>query len=241
MVHANSADQAPWTAEGQEKRAAVQSMFAEIAPTYDLCNALMSLSLHKRWRAWAARRLELKPGSKTLDMCSGTGDFLKPLRRAVGVEGMVIGADFCLPMLERATDKGASGLLLADAGRIPLAAGAFDAVSVGWGIRNVPDVDLAHQEIARVLVSGGRFVSLDMARPQNHLVRSYSEWAFNHLVPILGALFRKRKAYTYLPKSTASFKSREELKASMLRAGFAEVGWKDFFFGNICVHWGTKR
>jgi demethylmenaquinone methyltransferase/2-methoxy-6-polyprenyl-1,4-benzoquinol methylase len=240
MVHVSTADK-PWAAEGQEKRAAVQSMFAEIAPTYDLCNALMSLSLHRRWRAWASSRLELHPGGQVLDLCSGTGDFLKPLREAVGSDGLVLGADFCLPMLARAADKPANLLVLADAGRIPLSSERFDGVSVGWGIRNVPDADLAHREIARILKPGGRFVSLDMARPRNGFVRGISEAVFNHAIPLLGALFRKRKAYTYLPKSTAGFKSREELKTSMEAAGFVEVGYRDFFMGNICVHWGTKR
>jgi demethylmenaquinone methyltransferase/2-methoxy-6-polyprenyl-1,4-benzoquinol methylase len=241
MVHANPADQKPWTAEGQEKREAVQSMFAEIAPTYDLCNSLMSFSRHRRWRTLAAKHLELTPGERSLDVCCGTGDFLKPLRQAVGLNGFVVGADFCLPMLERAGAKGANGLVLADAGRLPIGAECFDAVSVGWGIRNVPDADLAHREIARILKPGGKFVSLDMARPRSGIVRGVSEWVFNHMIPVLGALFRKRKAYTYLPKSTASFKTREELKLSMERAGFTDVGWEDFFFGNICAHWGTKK
>src|ERR1700722_16546886 len=116
MIQANSADQTPWSAEGQEDRVAVQSMFAEIAPTYDLCNSIMSLSNHRRWRAWAASQLHLKPGDTALDLCSGTGDFIKPLRKAVGEKGIVLAADFCLPMLERAVDKPATGLVLADAG-----------------------------------------------------------------------------------------------------------------------------
>lgn len=240
MVQANSADQTPWAAEGQEKRVAVQNMFAEIAPTYDLCNSIMSFSNHRRWRSWAASQLQLQPGDKALDLCSGTGDFIPPLRKAVGENGIVIGADFCLPMLERAAGKPAIGLVLADAGCIPLGKEVFDGVSVGWGIRNVPDADLAHKEIARVLKRGGRFVSVDMARPRNTFLRTASEWIFNHMVPVLGTLFKKRKAYTYLPKSTAKFKSREELKTSMESAGFVNVGWRDFFFGNICVHWGTK-
>jgi demethylmenaquinone methyltransferase/2-methoxy-6-polyprenyl-1,4-benzoquinol methylase len=240
MAHANPADKAPWTAEGQDKRAAVQSMFAEIAPTYDLCNSLMSLSLHRRWRAWAVRFLDLKPGDKALDVCSGTGDFLKPLRRICGTEGMVAGADFCLPMLERAKNKLADALLLSDASRLPIRSGSFNGVTVGWGIRNVPDADRAHIEIARILKKGGRFVSIDMARPRNVIVRKASEFIFNGMIPLLGTLFGKRRAYTYLPKSTAAFKTREELKASMEKAGLTDVQYKDLFFGNICAHWGRK-
>jgi demethylmenaquinone methyltransferase/2-methoxy-6-polyprenyl-1,4-benzoquinol methylase len=240
MAHAKTVKNAPWTAEGQEKRVAVQEMFAEIAPTYDLCNALMSLFLHRRWRAHAASLLGLKTGDSVLDVCSGTGDFLQPLRALVGAKGRVIGADFCLPMLVRAKTKDAARLVLSDAGNLPVQNGQFDAVSVGWGIRNVPDVDRAHREIARVLKPGGRFVSLDMARPKNRFIRGTSEWIFNHMIPLLGTLFRRRKAYTYLPKSTAAFKSREDLKASMENAGLVDVRYQDMFFGNICIHWGTK-
>ena len=240
MVPANPADRAPWTAEGQEKRAAVQNMFAEIAPTYDFCNSVMSLSLHHRWRAFAANKLNLEPGDKVLDVCSGTGEFLKPLRQRVGSKGILIAGDFCLPMLSRAKGKGADSLLLADAGRLPVSSNCFEGVSVGWGIRNVPDIDLAHREIARVLRPGGRFVSLDMALPRNRFIRSVSVAVTRTALPFLGALFGRRKAYVYLPKSTAAFKSREELAESMKAAGFEDVGFQDLFLGNICVHWGRK-
>src|SRR5947209_6814353 len=100
MTSARSAEKAPWTAEGQEKRNAIRSLFEQIAPTYDRCNALMSLSLHHRWRAYAVRCLSLSSGNLAIDVCSGTGDFLKPLRMAVGSSGKVLGLDFCVPMLE---------------------------------------------------------------------------------------------------------------------------------------------
>lgn len=240
MVQSHSAGKAPWTAEGEEKRNAVRQMFAEIAPTYDLCNGLMSLALHRKWRAYAASRLNLKPGDFVLDACSGTGDFLVPLRKLVGDSGKVIGADFCLPMLERAKDKPADVRLLSDASAMPIRSDSFDGVTVGWGIRNVPDVDAAHRELARLLKPGGRFVSLDMAKPRNKLMASICGWFFNTAIPLLGTLFRQRRAYTYLPKSTAKFLGREELKASMERAGLTDVQYRDLFFGNICVHWGRK-
>jgi demethylmenaquinone methyltransferase/2-methoxy-6-polyprenyl-1,4-benzoquinol methylase len=241
VLRAKAVEGAPWTAEGQEKRAAVRDMFAEIAPTYDVCNALMSFSLHHRWRAYAVRLLNLQPGSRALDVCCGTGDFLQPLRKAVGQNGRIVGVDFCLPMLDIASDKKlANGLALGDACKLPVRGASVDAVTVGWGIRNVPDIDAAHQEIARVLKPGGRFVSIDMARPRNGMVGAMSEWLFQHGVPLLGRLFGKTKAYTYLPKSTQRFSTREELKGSMERAGFRDVRYKDLFFGNICIHWGQK-
>ncbi len=234
------ADQAIWQTEGTSKRNAVQGMFAEIAPTYDLLNSVMSFRLHHRWRTYAVKKLELKPGSTALDVCCGTGDFMMPLRKAVG-SGKVFGVDFCLPMLEVAAKKlDSQTLALGDACGLPVQSEKFDGVSVGWGIRNVPDIDAAHRELFRILKPKGRFVSLDMARPRNPLVRIPAEFVTNTFLPWLGAIFGKTKAYTYLPKSTQKFKTRLELKASMEAAGFTQVGFKDLFFGNICVHWGQK-
>lgn len=234
-------DQAIWQAEGVQKRAAVQGMFAEIAPTYDLLNSILSLRRHHVWRRMAVQRLELVPGQTALDVCSGTGDFLAPLRRAVGLEGRVVGVDFCLPMLQLAATKGAgAGLTTGDACRLPIRAGAVDAVSVGWGIRNVPDVDAAHRELFRVLKPGGRFVSLDMAKPRSRAVRGLGRLMFHRLAPWIGARFGRAEAYTYLPKSTERFLSREQLRDSMERAGFVDVAWQDLFLGNICLHFGRK-
>lgn len=231
-----------WKAEGEQKRIAVRQMFADIAPTYDLLNSLMSFRLHYRWRRDAVSRLALAPGDRVLDVCCGTGDFMKPLRRAVGRQGLVVGLDFCLPMLERARDKGAPGFLgLGDACTLPIATDALDAASVGWGIRNVPDIDAAHRELARVLKPGGRFVSLDMATPRQPALRALSDLLFRRGVPVMGRIFGKSQAYTYLPESTQRFRTREELEESMRRAGFEDVGHRDLFFGNICVHWGRKR
>lgn len=230
-----------WTAEGAEKRAAVQRMFADIAPTYDRCNSLMCLSLHHRWRALAVTKLNLNAGAKVADVCCGTGDFMPPLRAAVGDKGTILGLDFCLPMLELARAKDAvAGRAVGDACQLPLQTGSVDAVTVGWGIRNVPDIDAAHREILRVLKSGGRFASVDMAVPRNALVRGVAQFMTLKMLPRLGAIFGKKEAYTYLPKSTQTFLSREGLKESMEKAGFQSVEFRDLFFGNICLHWGTK-
>ena len=237
------AERAIWQEEGTGKRTAVQGMFAEIAPTYDRLNSIMSLRLHHRWRSYAVSKLNLQPGDSALDVCCGTGDFMAPLQRTVGSQGKVFGVDFCLPMLEVARSKlqtPNSKLALGDACQLPIQADSVQAVSVGWGIRNVPDIDGAHRELFRVLKPGGRFVSLDMAVPRNPLIRIPSQFVGKILLPRIGALFGKTKAYTYLPKSTQRFKSREELKSSMEQAGFKDVGYKDLFFGNICVHWGQK-
>lgn len=231
----------PWLTDGGAKRAAVQEMFAGIATRYDRLNGIISFSRHHRWRQFAAQRLDLSPGDRALDVCCGTGDFFLPLREAVGESGSVLGVDFCLPMLEQAKMKSVpGGLVQGDGCRLPIRAESVHAVTVGWGIRNVPDVDAAHREALRVLKPGGRFVSVDMAIPRNAILRAGSSVVTKRVLPILGSLFGMRMAYTYLPKSIERFQSREELGMSMEAAGFREVGWKDFMFGNICVHWGVK-
>lgn len=243
MPIAHRVNKTPWTAEGQEKHSAVREMFAEIAPNYDVCNSVMSLSLHHKWRAAAVEKLQLKPGASALDVCCGTGDFLPPLRNAIGPSGRLVGVDFCLPMLARAVAKkvdDAAMFSVGDACNLPILSESFDGVSVGWGIRNVPDIDGAHSELFRVLKSGGRFVSLDMAEPRNLVIRTGSRFFCGTMLPLLGTLFGKRKAYTYLPKSTQRFKTREELKSSLEAAGFTGVGYRDLLFGNICIHWGQK-
>ena len=234
-------EQAIWQTEGAQKRTAVQKMFADIAPSYDLLNDLICARMHRSWRKSAVQKLNLKEGQKALDVCCGTGDFMKPLAAGVGPTGKVMGIDFCLPMLEIAKEKLHSNkLTLGDACALPVQSEVFDAVSVGWGIRNVPDVDAAHRELFRVLKKGGRFVSLDMARPKNPVMRKISEFMFNSIVPKLGSIFGKTAAYTYLPKSTQKFSSREELVVSMNQAGFTDVGFRNYMFGNVCLHWGTK-
>ncbi len=230
-----------WQTEGLNKRQAVRGMFADIAPTYDLLNSLLSFRLHHRWRAISVRKLGLKQGYRVLDVCCGTGDFMRPLRKSVGSSGEVFGLDFCLPMLCLARKKNVPGPVgLGDACQLPVRSDSLDGVSVGWGIRNVPDIDEAHRELARILKPGGRFVSLDMAIPSNRAVRKVSIWMGERMIPLLGSLFGKSEAYTYLPKSAQRFRSRADLSQSMESAGFKDVGFRDFFFGNVCVHWGTK-
>jgi demethylmenaquinone methyltransferase / 2-methoxy-6-polyprenyl-1,4-benzoquinol methylase len=239
---AKAVEERIWLAEGTQKRAAVRNMFSDLAPTYDLANSLLSLSLHHRWRSQAVAMLDMRLGDRALDVCCGTGDFLAPLRRAIGSSGTAVGVDFCSPMLAKAAEKYGSvaSLALGDACRLPLANEVFDGVTVGWGIRNVPDIDEAHREIFRVLRPGGRFVSLDMARPKNGVVRAVSEFIFSTVVPRLGKLFGHGQAYTYLPESTQRFWSRERLAASMESAGLIDIRYRDLMFGNICVHYGRR-
>jgi demethylmenaquinone methyltransferase/2-methoxy-6-polyprenyl-1,4-benzoquinol methylase len=229
-------------AVGAEKRSRVQSMFAAIAPTYDHLNTLLTANRHHAWRAEAVAELHLSPGDAVLDLCTGTGDFLTPLRRAVGSTGRIWAVDYCEPMLVRARPKADATvqLVLADAGAIPLAEGSVDAVTVGWGIRNVPDIDATHREIYRVLKPGGRFVSVDTAVPTQPVVRALSQAVSGPFAALLGRTFGHASAYDYLAESTQRFWSRERLASSMEVAGFTSIRISDRLFGNICLHFGTR-
>jgi demethylmenaquinone methyltransferase/2-methoxy-6-polyprenyl-1,4-benzoquinol methylase len=228
--------EAPWLAQGEAKREFVKGMFAEVAPSYDLINGLLCGRLHHRWRRTAVRVLGLRKGERALDVCCGTGDFVRELGTVLGLDG-VLGIDFCEPMLRKAAEKLPGARLgLGDACRLPVGSGTVDAVTVGWGLRNVPDVELALREAVRVLRPGGRFVTLDMARSP---LRA-SEFVFHRVAPFFGRVFGKTMAYTYLPKSTLTFLSREEMKAAMERAGLSGVRWRDFMLGNVCMHLGVK-
>lgn len=237
-----TAERPVWAKDGEEKRRFVREMFGDIAQTYDLLNSLMTFRLHHRWRAAAVRAIGLKPGDSALDLCTGTGDFLPKLRKAVG-GGTVIGLDFCPPMLDKARQKfgGEFAVAVGDACQLPVASSCFDGVTVGWGLRNVPDIALALSEAARVLKPGGRFVTLDAARPHTKIIGKASELVFHRFVPLLGRLFGQAEAYSYLPESALRFIGREDQKSALEAAGFTDVQYRDFFFGNICMHWGTKR
>lgn len=234
-------DLSPWQTTGADKRAAVLDMFNSIASSYDTMNSIISAKQHHRLRNRAIEFLKLNPGDKVLDICCGTGDFLAPARQAVGSTGTVIGLDFSPRMLDVARNKfmPAAPLGVGDACKLPIKSSSFDAVTIGWGLRNVPDLSAALAEAARVLRPGGRLVSIDMARPKNFL-GAISERAVHFAVPLLGSCLGHGAAYRYLPMSTLTFATREQLNKAFKDAGFIDIRSHDFLLGNICLHLGTK-
>jgi demethylmenaquinone methyltransferase/2-methoxy-6-polyprenyl-1,4-benzoquinol methylase len=205
-------------------------------------NSLLSFRLHRRWRSYAVGLLGLTGGEVVADVCAGTGDFAFPLYRRIGPKGRVLGVDFCLPMLKVSRRKGAPMVpVLGDACALPLRSLSVDAVTVGWGLRNVADLKGALREIFRVLKPGGRFVSVDTAVPQNGFVRFFWVLGSRGVIPFLGWLVGRKEEYTYLPRTTQQWTSREELANRLKEAGFVKVMYRDLFFGMICVHKGEKE
>ena len=228
----------------EEKAAYVRQMFDDIAARYDLLNSVLSAGIHKRWRGFATRCACLELGNSVLDVCSGTGEWTPSLRRAVGPGGFVAAADFSLPMLrhgEKRFEQQQVGEVQGDASRLPFADESFDAVTVGFGIRNVANRDKAFREMARVLRPGGRVVCLEFSQPPCGLFRTGYEIHARHVMPRLGgAISGRPDAYAYLPASVARFDSREELAERMREAGLSPVRFVDLTFGLVCVHVGIK-
>jgi demethylmenaquinone methyltransferase/2-methoxy-6-polyprenyl-1,4-benzoquinol methylase len=232
-------------ADRAEKSAFVRGMFSAIAPRYDLLNHLLSFNIDRRWRRRAIARLGWQdaPDGVYVDLCAGTLDVAATLARQAGFHGRVIGADFAEPMLRAGREKisGRVSPVVADALDLPLGSDSADGAIVAFGIRNVSDLDAALREVARVLVSGARFIILEFTTPRNPLMRSLYHFYFHRLLPSIGGLVSgHRTAYRYLPASVAQFPAEEELAARMRAAGFTNVQWSSLSFGIAAIHVGEK-
>jgi demethylmenaquinone methyltransferase/2-methoxy-6-polyprenyl-1,4-benzoquinol methylase len=224
----------------------VRTMFDRIAGVYDLMNTAMTAGMHHRWRERAADRAELEPGDRALDVCCGTGDLALELARRVGPRGAVVGCDFSEPMLELARRKAARRNLgqvrfeWADALELPYPERAFDAVTVGFGARNLADLARGLGELTRVLSPGGRLVILEITQPRRPpLSTFYSLW-FDRVVPILGAVAGDRDAYAYLPQSVKRFPSPSGLAELMHASGLERITCTILAGGIIAIHSGTR-
>lgn len=224
----------------------VNRMFDRVASRYDALNSVMTAGLHHRWRERAAARTGLTPGDSALDVCCGTGDLALELAKLVSPGGRVVGCDFSEPMLdlarEKASTRGAEGVRFewADALELPYDGERFDAVTVGFGARNLADLDRGLREMARVLKPGGRAVILEITQPTRPpLSLFYSLW-FDRIVPLLGALSSDPEAYSYLPESVRSFPGPHELAAKMDSAGFKAIRYTVLAGGIIAIHSGVR-
>jgi demethylmenaquinone methyltransferase/2-methoxy-6-polyprenyl-1,4-benzoquinol methylase len=225
---------------GAAKRAYVRAMFAAIAPTYDRLNRILSLRLDLRWRKQAVARLgwERAPEGIYLDLCAGTLDFGATLARQPGFRGRVVGADFVPRMLSLGRAKSRRlEPVTADALELPFATATFDGAMIGWGLRNLADLDTGLGELARVLRPGSRVVIVDMASPPRQPLRALYLLYFEHLLPRIGRVISKHtSAYEWLPASARVFPSPSELAVRIARAGFTDVHYSVLMGGVTALH-----
>jgi demethylmenaquinone methyltransferase / 2-methoxy-6-polyprenyl-1,4-benzoquinol methylase len=216
---------------------AVRTMFDRIAPVYDLMNRVMTAGLDGRWRRMTAEAV-VRRGDRVLDACCGTGDLALADERA---GGRVVGLDFSERMLERARRKSASvEWVRGDLLELPFEDASFDAATVGFGVRNVADLERSLHELRRVLRPGGRLGILEITTPRGPLRLFYRLW-FDAIVPLLGKLLRGGSAYTYLPASVRRFPGPGDLAALLERAGFGDVSFRLLAGGIVALHTGTAR
>jgi demethylmenaquinone methyltransferase/2-methoxy-6-polyprenyl-1,4-benzoquinol methylase len=233
-------------------------MFDRIAGVYDLMNSAMTAGLHHRWRARAAELAGVGPGSRVLDVATGTGDLALELARRVWPDGEVVGSDFAPRMLARAQQKAAVDLVRSvrprfewgDAMALPYRAGSFDAATVGFGARNFEELARGLSEMVRVVRPGGRVVVLEITTPTRPPLSLFYRLWFDGIVPLLGRIAGAAggrgdgegtiaDAYAYLPSSVKRFPGPTALAAEMQRAGLREVRYVLTAGGIIAIHVGT--
>jgi demethylmenaquinone methyltransferase / 2-methoxy-6-polyprenyl-1,4-benzoquinol methylase len=208
-------------------------MFDRIAPVYDAMNRVMTAGLDRRWRRLTAESV-VRPGDNVLDACCGTGDLA--LADLGAGAGRVAGLDFSAPMLDRARRKSAAvdwveGDMLA----LPFESATFDVATVGFGIRNVDDLEAGLRELHRVLRPGGRIGVLEITRPKG-LPRPFFRLWFDVFVPLAGRVLPGGEAYTYLPASVRRFPGPEDLAAALERSGFGSVRFRLLAGGIVALH-----
>ena len=222
--------------QGEEKVAAVRSMFDAIAPRYDLVNRIMTFRLDVGWRRAAVRSLRLSAGATVLDLAAGTGDLCRDLRQAGHVP---IGVDLSWGMLAHA--RTSTPLVQADALRLPLPDGSAGGATCGFALRNFVDLGGFFAELGRVVRAGGRVALLDVAEPTNPLLRWGHGVYFGKVVPRIGGLLSDASAYRYLPQSVAYLPAPGKMLDLLGDAGFVEVDRRLLTGGIAQLITGTRR
>lgn len=233
--------------ENEGKEAGIRRLFSTIAPRYDLLNSVMSLGMHKRWRRLCVRWAGVERGDAALDVCCGSGDFAFALAETVGREGCVVGTDFSASMLRIAENKAVKRGLEwvefqeANVCELPFDSDSFDIVTVGFGLRNVPDLAKALSEMGRVTKPGGNVVNLEIMGVRGSIVTPLWKLYFSRFVPWFTSLLGGDKsAYRYLPSSVEEFVTPEQMMSLMTEAGYEDVKCRPFVFGAVCAFVGKK-
>jgi demethylmenaquinone methyltransferase/2-methoxy-6-polyprenyl-1,4-benzoquinol methylase len=229
----------------REKARRVRGVFDSVAPRYDLMNDLMSLGLHRAWKAYTLLVADVRPGQRVLDIAGGTGDLAEAFARKVGSAGQVVHTDINAAMLRVGRDRLLdAGLVLptvvCDAEKLPFEADSFDRVSVSFGLRNMTRKELALAEMRRVLKPGGKLLVLEFSRVAKPLAKAYDWYSFS-VLPRLGRLVAGDSAsYRYLAESIRMHPGQDELKAMMKQAGFGHVDYHNLTGGVAALHVAIK-
>jgi demethylmenaquinone methyltransferase / 2-methoxy-6-polyprenyl-1,4-benzoquinol methylase len=228
-----------------DKAQRVRGVFDAVAPKYDLMNDLMSLGLHRAWKAYTVAVANLRDGDRVLDLAGGTGDLARAFARQAGASGLVLHTDINEAMLRQGRDRLVDeGLLLptllCDAERLPLPTGSFDLVSVAFGLRNMTRKEVALAEMARVLRQGGRLLVLEFSKIATPLAKAYDWYSFN-VLPRLGQwVAGDGDSYRYLAESIRMHPDQATLKAMMKTVGFGHVDVHNLSGGVVALHVGVR-
>nr|WP_289036654.1 demethylmenaquinone methyltransferase [uncultured Allobacillus sp.] len=231
----------------QTKSEKVHSVFEKIYNRYDKMNSIISFQRHKAWRKDVMKRMAVEQGSDCLDVCCGTGDWTIALSEATGQEGNVIGLDFSQNMLsvgeKKIADRQIENITFThgDAMNLPYEDHSFDYVTIGFGLRNVPDYNRVLEEMYRVVKPGGSVVCLETSQPTLPVYKQLYFFYFRRIMPLFGKLFAKSyDEYVWLNESTKNFPDKATLKKMFLDAGFKNVKVKSYALGAAAMHKGTK-
>lgn len=233
------------TVDETQKAARVRGVFDSVASKYDVMNDLMSMGLHRAWKAYTVAVANLREGDRVLDLAGGTGDLARAFARKVGERGTVVHTDINEAMLRRGRDRLLDeGLVLptviCDAEVLPFATGSFDLVSVAFGLRNMTHKDRALAEMNRVLRPGGRLLVLEFSKIAQPLSKAYDWYSFNVLPRIGQWVAGDADSYRYLAESIRMHPGQAELKAMMKGAGFGHVDVHNLSAGVVALHVGIK-
>ncbi len=233
------------TVDEREKASRVRGVFDSVASRYDIMNDMMSMGLHRAWKAYTVAVANLRPGERVLDIAGGTGDLSRAFARKVGASGMVVHTDINEAMLRQGRDRLLNeGLVLptnlCDAEKLPYKDASFDLVSVAFGLRNMTHKDQALAEMCRVLKPGGRLLVLEFSQVAEPLRKPYDWYSFK-VLPKLGQLIAgDAESYRYLAESIRMHPPQAELKAMMKTAGFGHVDVHNLSAGIVALHAGIK-
>jgi demethylmenaquinone methyltransferase / 2-methoxy-6-polyprenyl-1,4-benzoquinol methylase len=227
-----------------ERAPKVRQMFSRIAERYDLVNDVMSFGMHRKWKREAVRLALDGRKPRLLDLCCGTGDMCFYAGK-MGARA-IVGVDFTLPMLAVAkrrarAESGDPDFVAADALRLPFRDGVFDAITVGYGLRNVADPQLALAEMRRVLAAGGRAVVLDFGKPDNPIAGALYNGYLRTMMPAVGLIFHgDHETYSYIPDSLARYPAQRGVETMMREVGFANVRYENRLLGTMGLNLGEK-